>query len=103
MATHDSHSGTVRGVEREAQVMETECPHHPETPRTIQYDCVCCGRQEIVTAESYGLRSCSACQCIMQITILEEGKVIDWGRAKIRVLARRGIGVPVTVLPEPAT
>lgn len=80
--------------------METECPHHPKTPRTIQYDCVCCRRQEVVKAESYGLRSCSTCQVIMQITIVEDGKVIDWGRAKIRVLARRGIGVPVTVLPE---
>lgn len=80
--------------------MNPECPHSPEAPRTIQYECVCCGRQESVKAESYGLRSCSSCQCIMQITIVEDGKVIDWGRAKIRVLARRGSGVPVTVLPE---
>jgi len=77
-----------------------DCADHPAVPRTIRYTCLCCHRVVEERTETYTLRSCSSCRCIMQITVVEEGKVLDWGRAKVRVLARRGINVTVLETPE---
>jgi len=77
-----------------------DCSHSPAAPRTIRYACLCCHRVVEERAETYTLRSCASCRCILQITVVEDGKMVDWGRAKTRVLARRGINVTVTETPE---
>lgn len=66
-----------------------DCPHHPAVPRTIEYTCVCCHRTWSEQAETYALRSCASCRCIMQITVVEEGKVVTVSREKLRALAKR--------------
>lgn len=77
-----------------------DCDHHPAVLRTIRYNCLCCYRVVEERAETYTLRSCSSCRCIMQISVVEDGKVLDWGRLERRVLARRGINVEVLETPE---
>lgn len=70
-----------------------DCPHHPDRPRTIRHTCLCCGRVDEERVTSFSLRSCAACRTVMQIEVVEYGKLLDWGKMKIKVLAKRGITV----------
>ena len=74
------------------------CADTPSAPRTIKFYCRCCHRTLIEPNQaSYSLRSCASCQVIMEITIVEEGKVIDFGRARYAKIAgedRKVIALP---------
>lgn len=73
--------------------MNPDCEHHPDRPRTIRFTCLCCGRVDEDRLTSFSLRSCAACRMVMQINVVEDGKLLDWGRMKLRVLAKSGIHV----------
>ena len=66
-----------------------DCGHKPSKSRIIRYTCLCCHRVVDRCEETYTVLSCSSCDLVMTITIVENGKVVDFGGAKIRVLARK--------------
>ncbi|GEM_PF-2803085 len=70
-----------------------DCPHHPDRLRTIRHTCLCCDRVDEERVTSFSLRSCAACRCVMGIEVVEDGKLLDWGKMRYRVLAKRGIKV----------
>lgn len=83
--------------------MNPDCLHHPTKPRTIRYTCLCCGIVEDRRGVTFSLRSCTACRTIMQIEVIEDGKLLDWGKLRYKVLAKRGINVKVMEIPERGT